>query len=385
MTVYLDRLLDERTSLTGVMTGLRDRSAAEERDLTDAERSEITRLQERCVEIDAMLGEHQTQSESARAFADLQRRIDATKSDAPEQRGPGKSRLETTSPGQAFVDSEQFRAFPGYGTSGRFPIDGFLEERALITTANLALAPFQWTPIEQQYRPTLVNLVNTVRVSAGVVSWVVIGPDPTAAVVAEGAAKPEAGATFTPATATLDTLAHWYQITRQALEDASYVRGILEGKLRRGLLKKIDTDLATLITAITAPVASGGGNLSAGIRSAVGTVEAAGYNPNAVLLNPADLAALDVAASTAAGGTPATRTREYWGLTPVPYPAVTAGTAFVGDFQAGVTLFDRGVSDVFLTDSHSDFFVKNILVLLAETRVKSVIDEPNALCKVTAA
>ena len=104
-----------------------------------------------------------------------------------------------------------------------------------------------------------------------------------------------------------------------------------------------------------------------------------------MLLNPADLAALDVAAAAAAGGTPATRTNTYWGLTPVPLSTVAAGTAYVGDFQAGVTLFDRGVSDVFLTDSHSDFFVKNILVLLAETRVKSVIDEPNALCKVTAA
>ena len=51
---YLDRLLDERTSLTGVMTGLRDRAAAEERDLTDGERSEISRLQERCVVVDGL-------------------------------------------------------------------------------------------------------------------------------------------------------------------------------------------------------------------------------------------------------------------------------------------------------------------------------------------
>jgi HK97 family phage major capsid protein len=224
-----------------------------------------------------------------------------------------------------------------------------------------------------------VDLVNHVRVSSGVVDWVVVGPDPTAAVVAEGAAKPEATATFTPATAALDTLAHWYQITRQALDDATYIRSLLEGKLRRGLLKKIDTDLATLITAVTTPTAVNA-DLSKAIRIGVGTVEAAGYSPNAVLLNPADLASMDVAASTAAGGQPVTRTTTYWGLRPIPSSAVTAGKAYVGDFQSGVTLFDRGVTDVFVTDSHASLFISNILVILAETRVKSVIDEPSALC-----
>ena len=119
MTVYLDRLLDERTSLTGVMTGLRDRAAAEERDITDGERSEITRLQERCVEIDGLLTEHQTQAESARAFADLQRRIDETRDRAGgDVERTTRTRQETSSPGRAFVESEQFRAYPGYGSLG---------------------------------------------------------------------------------------------------------------------------------------------------------------------------------------------------------------------------------------------------------------------------
>ena len=88
-------------------------------------------------------------------------------------------------------------------------------------------------------------------VSSGVVDWVEVGGDPVAAVVAEGAAKPEATFTMTPKTAALDTIAHWVQITRQALEDATYIRSLIEGKLRRGLLAKAEADMAAAIDAAT--------------------------------------------------------------------------------------------------------------------------------------
>ena len=50
-----------------------------------------------------------------------------------------------------------------------------------------------------------------------------------------------------------------------------------------------------------------------------------------------------------------------------------------------MTLFDRGVADVFVTDSHGDFFIKNILVILAEGRYKSAITDPLALAETAAA
>ena len=133
-------------------------------------------------------------------------------------------------------------------------------------------------------------------VSSGVVDWVEVGADPVAAVVAEGAAKPEATFTMTPKTAALDTIAHWVQITRQALDDAPYIRSLIEGKLRRGLLAKAEADMAAAIVAATLPTATGA-DLSTAIRVGIGTVQGAGYNPNAVVLNPADYAALDVASA----------------------------------------------------------------------------------------
>jgi HK97 family phage major capsid protein len=386
MHAYLSRLVAERTSLTEIMTRMADKAVENNEDLAEAERAEISRMQTRCAELDTQIGEHNAQLESARAYATLMERVEAQRDTAgrpPERRGGGP--VESTSFSQAWVDSEQFRAYSGHGTSGRFQIANYLETRAAITTASLPIPHVIAPPVEQQYRSLLVSMVNTMRVSGNTVDWVEIGPDPTAVVTAEGSAKTEATVTFTPKTASLETLAHWYQITRQALDDAAYLRSLLEGKLRRGLLKKIDTDIAALIVASVAISTTVNANLNTAIRQAVGVVEGFGYSPNAVLLNPADFAALDVAASSAPGGDPSTRRSTFWGLTPVSVPTLAAGVAYVGDFQSAVTLADRGVSDVFLSDSHQDLFIKNTLVLLAETRVKSFIDEPLGICKTAAA
>ena len=387
MTAYLDRLLAERTNLTDVMNSLRAKAAADDRDLADGERSEIGHMQERCAEIDGQLTEHQAQLESARAFAALTARIEETKpasngSAAPTRGAPAPA--EHTGFGAAFVESDAFRGYSGRGRSAAVPVDGYLEARAPITTANLAIQPYVMAPQEIVSTAPLLEVLNRVQVSSGVVEWVEVGGDPVAAVVAEGALKPEATLTFTPASASLDTIAHWVQITRQALEDAAYIRSLIEGKLRRGLIAKVEADAAAQLAASTAIQTATGADLTAAVRVGIGNVEAAGYRPNAIVLNPADYAEMDIAAAAASMAGP-TRQTQFWGLRTIADPAVAAGSAYVGDFQSGMTLFDRGVSDVFVSDSHADLFLKNILVILAESRVKTAITDPLALCECTSA
>ncbi|HKE67390.1 MAG TPA: phage major capsid protein [Micromonosporaceae bacterium] len=381
MLTYLQRLVDERTSLSETMTHTADTAATENRDLTEAEQTAMAGLQARCAEIDGQLETFNGQAESMRAFAALTSRLEQRRAEQPSPSSPAS--IESTSFGQAFVESDAFRAYDGHGQSQRFELDGYLETRAPITTTSLMIPHVLLPPIEQQFRSTLLDVVNRVTVSSGVVEWMEIGPDPEAAVVPEGTAKPEAAVTLTPKSAALDTIAHWLQITRQALEDASYIRSLLEGKLRRGLLLKTENDLAAAIVAAATQSASGADMLSA-IRVGVGMVEDAGYSPNAVLLNPADFAALDIAVMGVTVAGPVTGAN-YWGMRPVSSSKVPAGSAFVGDFQSGVSLFDRGNTSVFLTDSHASLFISNILVILAEARVKSVVDEPLAIAECTVA
>ena len=385
---YLDRLLEERVSATGVITNLHERAAADNRDLTEMERSEITRLQERCVQLDGLLTEHEAQSSSARAFAELQSRIEANRerSDSRLATSSAPGRSETRSAGQMVVESTAFQNYPGRGQMQAIEVPLLdLERRALITTTTLAagIQPFVWNNTLPTLAMPLVDAVSVVRVSSGAVEWVETGPDPVAAVVAEGTAKPEATITMTPKSASLDTIAHWSQITRQALADAPYIRSLIETKLRNGLARKIEADLATLLQGATLQTATNA-DLMHAIRIAVGMVEAAGYNPNAVLLNPADYAALDISAYSNSNSGPIPR-QTFWGLTPIAIASQPAGSAIVGDFKEGVVLFDRGVTDVFVTDSHASNFISNILVILAEGRYKSAITDPLALAETAAA
>ena len=293
MSEYIESLVNERTSYTETVLNMQRKAAEEDRKLTESEEEIAADLQKRCETLDPKIREANSQLESARKFTELTAVIEKNREAGSRhlaRRDAAPPALETTTWGQAFVESEQFREYNGHGQSGRFELEGYLELRAPITTANLYVPHFVLPPVEYTTRAPLLEIVGHVMVSSGVVDWVEVGGDPTAAVVPEGTAKPEAAFTVTPRSAALDTIAHWVQITRQALEDASYIRSLIENKLRRGLLNKAEGDMAAALVAATLPAATGADLLTA-IRVGIGKVEAAGFTPNAVALNPADYAA----------------------------------------------------------------------------------------------
>lgn len=387
MISYLKRLHDERVRLTERMSQIGETAAGDDRDTTEAEKAELGRIETRIAEIDPELERWNSDAESTRAFATLTSRLDQHRESGLEARRPADRQIERTSFGQAFVESEQFRSYTGRGQSGVVELTDFMphQQRAAIMTTDLSIPNYVLPPrIQDITIPPMLTVVDVVGVSAGTVEWVVVSGDPQAVVTAEGAAKTEAVLTFTPVSAPLDTLAHWTQITRQALEDATYIRSVVEGKLRRGITLAIADAINDAIVAATLPTATvptgAGVTLLDAIRVGVGTVQGNGYQPNAVVLNPADWAALDISVMGGTLGGPTVGTN-FWGLTPVASRWQTAGVALVGDFKAGVVWFDRNVSSVFMSDSHQDLFIKNTLVILAETRGKAAVPEPNALCE----
>ena len=62
--------------------------------------------------------------------------------------------------------------------------------------------------------------------------------------------------------------------------------------------------------------------------------------------------------------------------------AVTANTAIVGDFRQCV-IADRQQSAIYVTDSHKDWFQRNLLAVLAEERIGFGCLDPDALCTIT--
>ena len=62
---------------------------------------------------------------------------------------------------------------------------------------------------------------------------------------------------------------------------------------------------------------------------------------------------------------------------------MTENTALVGDFRQAVLWEREGVS-LAVSDQHADYFVRNLLAILAEMRAAFGVLDPEAFCTVTA-
>jgi len=401
---YLDNLYDKREGLGATVEGILTRAANEGREMTDDERTRVEAINVECRGLDNAIADVEKMEDGRAKFAEMAgRRAERAEREERARGRDAEAKPETTEGGnkapalprtygQRVIESPEFKAFQGTGTSGKISLPGLLtarprlvEARAAITTGDLDVPVYTYDGLATPPPLTpLLNAVGHVRTSSGSVEYLTWDDASAAQEVAEGDLKPEASITPTPTALSLTTYAHWKAITRQALEDVPQIQSIVDNKLRQGLLVALDDAAADAINNATldeTAIADLGG-LSGAIRTAMGVVEAKGYRPNTVLLNPADFAALDVSASVSANAGPVAPST-YWGLTPIASSKVDEGTAYVGDFSQGVTWFDRGDEAVYLTDSHSDYFVRNLLVILAEIRGAFAVTEPAALAKVT--
>jgi hypothetical protein len=387
MHTYLSRLQSERDSLTQTATALAERAATDDRDLTDAESEQLRTMQERCANIDGQLSTYSQQLESQRAYATLRTQLTEQEEQRPLARPPSRApQLEQRSWGEQFTESAQFRSYHGRGSMEPVEID--MEQRApiLIDTWPIHVPTHGFVGPGWTATYPLLDVCGSETVSTNVVEWFSYPvPYPEASVVPEGTAKPESDYVPIPHTDSLETLAHWKPISRQALEDIPRIQSIIENALRGGVQQKLESLMAAAILADVTILESNDPSMVAAIRIAAGEVQARGYaTPNAVLLNPTDFAKLDIDVMTRSNGQPQ-GTATFWGMRPVPVPSFPEGTAYVGDFKAAATLFSRKSTAVYMTDSHADYFVKNLLVILAEGRGLAAVTEPAAAQKVTTA
>jgi HK97 family phage major capsid protein len=285
-----------------------------------------------------------------------------------------EQRDERSSAGELLVRSAQFGEYRGFGSTSP------LEVRALPTGTDAfgQFGPAVLDTALPSLQVPLLDLIPTIQVSGNSYDWITFTKVAGGATkVAEKAAKPSAEWAPTVTPITLDTFAVYTQLTRQILEDLSAVRTLVDTELAREVRRAQEAEAAAALAAATLPTAEGA-DLLAAIRVGIGTVEAAGYMPNGVILNPADYAALDIAVMGGTLGGPEVRQR-FWGLTPVAASSQPAGTATVGDFAAGVQRHVRTGVNLYITDSHADTFIKNVFTILAEGREKTIVVRPAAL------
>ena len=218
----------------------------------------------------------------------------------------------------------------------------------------------------------------------------------SAAPVAEGAAKPQSELQFEDATAPVRTIAHWMRASVQILADAPGLRSIIDQRLRYGLAYAEEQQLLNgsgsgqnlegLITAATAYSAPG--SLTAAtpvdvVRLMILQVALAEYPANGIVMNPIDMAAIEMAKDTAGGyliGDPqGTIQKRLWGLPVIETQAIAVDKALVGAFNLAAQIFDRQDATVEVSTEDQDNFVKNKVTIRAEERLALAIYREAAL------
>lgn len=377
--VVIDNLRSERDSARDAAIAM-----AEGEDF-DSGNEAYLQLEERAVKLDGQI-EHLTKLFEARQAADA---LDGKLSKAAkrsEERADEPP--ESRSWGATLVRSEAWQSYGGRGQSGRVTIDAPWTRALPTGLSDLVAAGLTGgkltVDVTAPTPPTpLMDAISQIQVSSNsieFVSWALGAGG--AAVVAEKGAKPSMELTPTVVPASLENIAVWTQATRAMLDDVAGIRSLVDSELRREVAREEEEQGMTALGAATLPTATGDDLLSS-IRVGMATVQSAGYSPNAVLLNPADYADLDVAVFLNGSFGP-TVGQNFWGLTPIPNADQAAGTSVVGDFKAGVQRFYRSQIEVFASDSHASTFISNVITILAERRAKTVVVRPQALVEVSA-
>ena len=218
--------------------------------------------------------------------------------------------------------------------------------------------------------------------------------------------KPQSSFSFVGEQAAVRTLAHWEAAHRNVLADEPQLRSIIDNELMYGLRLLEDNQIlngngsgenlrGVLQTAgiqdyswsegATLPVKD---TKADALRRAATLSYLAYYEPSGIVMHPNDWEDIEltkdsqgqylIAVSVAMGGEP-----RVWRMPIVDTPAIAEGTALVGAFGTGAQLYDREQASIRISEQHSDFFVRNAVVILAEQRLALAVKRPEAFVKVT--
>jgi HK97 family phage major capsid protein len=223
-----------------------------------------------------------------------------------------------------------------------------------------------------------------------------------AAAVAEGAAKPESALAFDQVVDLVQKIAHWLPVTEEMLEDVPQIRSYIDARLQLGVeLTEEDQLLNGSGTppnimgilnrvGLTPTVPRGTNtNVDAIFQAMMAVFNASYVMPDAHVINPANWQTIALSKDTtgnylAGGPFAGTLSPTLWGLPVAVTPSIVAATALTGSFKSSAQIFDRGGMRIEVSNSHQDFFIKNLVAIRAERRLALAVYRPAAFGTATA-
>lgn len=202
----------------------------------------------------------------------------------------------------------------------------------------------------------------------------------------EGQVKGESGMTFELESAPVITIAHWIPASNQVLNDMAALEQHIRTWLTYGLSLREEDELLNgvggnvhiegLVTAATVFNRGATADTKADtLRKAITQLLLADHPCSGIVINPADEEALDLLKDSTGQYLRVKVGGRTWDVPTIPTNSMTAGTWLAGDFSAALLRPRQGVT-IEISNSHEDFFVRNLVAIRAELREALEIHRP---------
>ncbi len=310
--------------------------------------------------------------------------------------------------GQQFVESKEYQNFR-LGQTGRVRVvlsEGDSQTSTQTPTNAPIVTPTNAVPKDRQagiiaapsLAPVVGNLLNSGETASNMIEYLkekseTIG----AAETAEGAQKPYSSFEFETTNAPVKTIAHFTRITRQLADDLPALAAFIDNRMTKGVDDRVESQIIkgdgtgqNLAGLFSTGNYTAHGYTSANkltkldiLKKCIARLQASGYKPQAVLMNPLDWADLTLVKKTDGSyllGNPAANTQDVvWGLPVVLSAYVESGKFMVGDFFAAATIYTRSGTVIEIFEQDQDNVQKNLLTIRAECRKALAVEVPAAL------
>jgi len=395
----------------------------EKRDFTDEERTKVNALLAEAKKLKEEIKAAEGDAALKAAILELGAGIEEAPSQAPAQQ-PAAQRGKGLSIGEQFIASPAIKAWMKHiAPSGVIP-ESFkglnsppVEFKHLITgTDQTSAGAFVQTDYTGIYEPlgrfplnvlglvarrtTTSDLVEFVRQTVQVTE---AAPTPEANVKYPTGAtgevvgtKPQGQMAFEKVHSEVKTIAVYVGATKRALSDAAQIRGIIDQELRDDLQEELENqvlngtgvgeDFTGVLNTAGVLVQAFAVNVLQTTRQAITTLEVTGRaKPTAWVFNPVDWEGVELTQDLVNryyyAGPFGLGPRTLWGLPVVTSQSLPAGAALLGDWRKAI-LWDREQASISVTDSHDDWFIRNLIAILAELRAAFGVIRPTGFIQV---
>ena len=265
-------------------------------------------------------------------------------------------------------------------------------------TGDYALTDFD-TQVDRTVRNRygILENVNTGATDSKFVTYVQQTADSNGTWVGEGVAKSEGEPTWSEISEEVKKLATYVKVSKEMLEDLSFIRGEINNDLMTGVRESIEnallngaggTSINGLLDASMGLPTFGAGvfslaiqdaNISDLLRCVKAQIEAVNFTPTHVVLNPQDIATIQLTK-----GSDSTYTYPMYlptqsgdgemiiaGMRVISSTYMTAGNYLVGDLSKVNVKFRNNINMSVGLDA--DDFTRNMITILAEARLVSYV------------